>query len=461
MTYKYFYLLTILPIVLMVEGCKKDSKPRDESVKVDIASAKAFFANNVFSQRLAANEKNYRAEQDRSLEWDQAKSVALSDGPAIVVPVHYRKELYVSSGPSGNTLLKLSELTKVVITKDSSDRFHYALYTFVPDTTALVSGQWSSGIVLTEDWQGNSLMKPQRFGRVRSSKATSTSAGQKEVDIVQTIQTCTEIDGYNYSPDDPDGGFAWSETTCSSYTMFIPETQATGGTYGAISSAYGVFPIPPALTLTVSPPPGNPIGNIANYFQCFTKGDGGHTFSVMLAVEQPIPGTRTPWALTRGGPIGSSSAGNPVQVGHTWLIFTETTPFGTTTRNVGFYPQSIVGPGFRTAQGVLADDESTDYNISLSVSVNSDQFFAMLNYVMQGNNPGYLYDLNQNNCTSFAVDAMAAGSVPIYTAVGHWVGGGQGVDPGDLGEDIRSMQLQSNMTRNTVSNYHPNTGNCN
>ena len=54
----------------------------------------------------------------------------------------------------------------------------------------------------------------------------------------------------------------------------------------------------------------------------------------------------------------------------------------------------------------LNDNESSIYNISLTVTIDNGQFFNMLNYVSQGNNPGYLYNLNSNNCTTFALTAL-------------------------------------------------------
>ena len=148
-------------------------------------------------------------------------------------------------------------------------------------------------------------------------------------------------------------------------------------------------------------------------------------------------------------------------MGHTWLIFSENTGYGIITRNVGFYPQSFVSPLAPSAQSILGDDEGADYDIALTMTVNSTQFFNMLAYVSQGNNAGYLYNLNSNNCSTFALGALSAGGEAIASTIGTWVPNGQGLDPGDLGEDIRNMSLSSNMTRSTVSNYHPNMGSCN
>lgn len=151
-----------------------------------------------------------------------------------------------------------------------------------------------------------------------------------------------------------------------------------------------------------------------------------------------------------------------INTGHTFLILTENDQGNIISRNVGFYPSGIVVPTTTGAfsQGVLGDDESHIYNISLTVTVTSAQFFNILNFISLGNNPGFYYNLNTNNCSTFAINAMGAGEVSLPSTRGSWPGG-SGNDPGDLGQDILGMSLSPNMTRNTVEKLHPNVGSCN
>jgi hypothetical protein len=216
------------------------------------------------------------------------------------------------------------------------------------------------------------------------------------------------------------------------------------------------------LEVVVSPP-GNPIANISDYFKCFTNGlSPDHSYSVQVCVDQPEPGTRQAWGFTPGGPIGSSSAGNPFNTGHTFLVLTENDQGNTIIRNVGFYPSSIVLPTTSGAfsQGALNNDQTHTYDISLTINVTSNQFFNILSYVSLGNNQGFYYNLFSNNCTTFVINALSAGGIALPSTIGTWPGG-SGNDPGDLGEDIRNMQLSANMSRNTVENTHPNAGSCN
>ena len=110
----------------------------------------------------------------------------------------------------------------------------------------------------------------------------------------------------------------------------------------------------------------------------------------------------------------------------------------------------------------MNDDDLHSYNISGSFSVNNAQFFNILNFVSQGNTPGYLYNLNTNNCTTFVINAMGQAGITLPRTIGTWYDG-SGDDPGDLGEDIR----KNNITGMTVNpnggsgNSHLNAGQCN
>ena len=202
------------------------------------------------------------------------------------------------------------------------------------------------------------------------------------------------------------------------------------------------------------------IQSVKNYFQCFTNvGGSDHTYTITVCVDQPDPGTRAPWTYTDGGPTGSSNTGNPFNVGHTFLILSESYSGTTITRNIGFYPSTTVSPISPASPGVFNDDDNHSYNISGSFAVNSAQFFSALNYITAANTSSYLYDLNTNNCTTFALNAAAQAGIALPRTVGTWLDGA-GNDPGDLGEDIRSSS-NPNMTKNTApANSHPNVGQC-
>jgi hypothetical protein len=207
-------------------------------------------------------------------------------------------------------------------------------------------------------------------------------------------------------------------------------------------------------------PPTNPILNLPEYLKCFTNvGGTDHTYTVTICVQQPVPGSRTPWKFTDGGPIGSSGEQNIVDVGHTFLVFTETYGNTTITRNVGLYPSGGVKPSSPISPGVLNNDEVHNYNISATFTVTSANFFLMLNFLQRATEPGFNYNLNGENCTSFALQTLAQGGINLPNTIGAWFQG-SGCNPGDLGEDIRHMTPLSNMTESTITGYHLNAGKC-
>ena len=196
------------------------------------------------------------------------------------------------------------------------------------------------------------------------------------------------------------------------------------------------------------------IRDIKDYFKCFDNNPStDHIYELMVCVQQPEPGTRKPWGL------GDKDSGNPVDVGHVFLVASEKTPFKTIVRNVGFYPSSLVWPYHPSAQGMLNNDSYHDFNIALCCTTTSHQFAQVLNALLKGNNPGYQYNLNSNNCTTFILDAMREGDIILPRTIGTWTNG-KGLNPGDLGEDLRKLTLSPGMKLFTSDQPHPNQGSC-
>jgi hypothetical protein len=451
MPHQYFRLIAGVVFVFFL-GCKKTpvSPSSDAGRQTLIDAAQHYYNELMATTSNIANSRNYRANLPRSLDW----TAATAQAGAVVVPILYSRGIYASVSTHPEFAYSLSDMTRLVVWRDSTSQFHSLVMTWLPDSAYSTTGSY-----LLEDWQGNSVAAPTHLGLTADAGTTEKAASSVEPDVVQSIQVCNQIDGYNYSPDDPSGGVAWSETSCTTYNL---PAQTIGPRLPPVGLPRIVSPrISPAEIVIA--PPSSPIANIASYFGCFTNGGSpDYSYSVEVCIDQPAPGTRDPWGLTPGGSSGSSEANNAINSGHTFLVLTENDQGNITTRNVGFYPSGIVVPAGAqvSSQGMLNNDQSHGYNISLTINVNSTQFLNILNYVALGNNPGFYYNLNTNNCTTFVINAVAAGGIALPSTIGSWPGG-SGNDPGDFGQDVSSMALSPNMTRNTVSNPHPNIGTCN
>lgn len=473
---KYILATALLTIILAIsfQACKKDQNTRrtgsaDQQL---IKAAETYFHDSVESsnQYLAGT---YRTNAAKTIDWQAARVAGTSLGPCVMVPVHYTNTLLIKSNAGGTNLFSLDDLTQLIVYKGATNGYHAELVTSIPDTTDLKSSsQRFTGFVLVENWSGQRLrqlkynpdgtileFKPQALA---DSHPSHISSSQMATQPDAIIQICYEIVGYNYSTGDPDGGYSWTESLgCTSMYIGGDFTGGGGGTGGLPAYDYASIPNThplPKIALVTSGP--NIIANIQDYFKCFTNvGGTDHTYTVTVCVDQPVPGSRDPWRL-QNSPGSSSAASNPVDVGHTFMIFSENYGGTTVTRNIGFYPRTAVYPWSQSAQGQLNDNEGSSYNISLTINITNAQFFNMLNFVSQGNDPGYLYDMSNNNCTTFVLNTLQSGFIYISSRIGSW-STGSGHDPGDLGEDIRTMTLSANMSRNTVENPHPNVGNCN
>jgi len=455
MTNKLSFLAASLTLLLF--GCAKNQS-KNLPATDPVSQAEAFFGENVAGAGKTSNKANYRANQLRTIQWSAATVQPYSGGDAVIVPISYRHNLFISHKADPGHVYPLSDLTSLVISRDSTDHWQSAVITFIPDSAN--SQASPRGTYIVEDWQGNTIYSPIHSGAPSNQPSPAAASSTKEVDYTQSIQVCDDIEGYNYSPDDPSGGVAWSETTCTTYEFPAANPQA-----GMPPARLLSLPIPryvPPLEVIVAPPT-SAISSIADYFKCFTLGSSpGQTYTVQVCVDQPDPGTRQPWTWAPGGVTGTSAASNPLNVGHTFLVLTENSQGNIITRNIGFYPASPIFPvdGYTAAQGILNNDDGHQYNISLTIIVSANQFFGILNYLSLGDNPGFDYDLNSDNCTTFAINALGTNGITLPSTKGSWPTG-SGNDPGDLGEDISQMQLDPNMTRNTGSNPHPNVGTCN
>ena len=443
-------ILFLLPFCLL--ACEKKVSSLSGSGNL-ISQAQIFFSDSIANRGQAVN---YRAEQARSVQWDLAQVIPLKKGQGVLAPIVYSEPMMVKANFSGEFYFHLNYLTQLLVFKYADSAEKALVITSFPDSNFFKNPNGKfTGIKFIEDWQGHPVSKL-LYGADGTIKKYVEMT--KEVAALEVIETCYTISGYNYSADDPDNGYYWTESAGCSGSFIESDDGGVGAGAGASGSGGGGS-AGSGIALANG---NNVIGNIIDYLKCFSNyGGTDHSYQVTICVSQPVPGSSTPWTTTPGGPAGSSDAGNPVDVGHTYLVFSEIFSGYSIVRNVGFYPQATVYPWSPSSQGQLNNDAGHDYNISLTMTVDNGQFFNMLNFIDQGNNAGYMYNLNTNNCTTFSLQALDAGGVILPSTVGTWPGGGIGNDPGDLGEDIRGMQLSSNMTRNTTYSARPNLYTCN
>jgi hypothetical protein len=455
-------------------SCKKTELPNDNSTQSLIQNAKTFFNGiygrgdeNIIQTNSIVSHQSPRLNGSRSILWDKAHVFQIGNSKVVIAPVQYATNFYIESNFGGKAMYAINEIVKLCVYSDSTGVLHSEMLSFFPDSN-YHEGQPFTGIAFVDEWQGTAITKYkyEKNGSILQWNGDGSTAQESNVQTESLheneeviVETCSTIYGYNYSEDDPEDTYEWSESGGCTYIIIGSSDLGGGGGSSAsgVGAVGGGSGINSASTIIV-PGGDNVIGSIVDYFQCFSNIAGTeHVFTATVCVNQPDPGTREAWGLSG---TGSSGTGNPVNVGHAFLVMTEVSPSGTITRNVGFYPSSKVTPNSPSIQGQLDNDADDTYNISLTITLTNAQFFQILNYIAQGNNSGFNYNLNTNNCTSFVINALDQASIYLPSTIGTWPNG-SGNDPGDLGEDIRSMNLSSNMNRNTAYNDHPNLGSCN
>lgn len=183
--------------------------------------------------------------------------------------------------------------------------------------------------------------------------------------------------------------------------------------------------------------PKKPIDDIEAYLKCFvTQADA----TVTVQVDQPTAGTTDPISIFGG-------------IGHVFLTIEQTVNGQTTRRTIGFYPQTKIDPLRRkTAPGVLGDDGGRGFNIKWSAVISGSQLQNMLNFAVQA--PGD-YHIDANNCANYILDMLDAAGVHLPRTKGWWLSG-SGLNPGNLGEDLR--QLPGSISGRGFS--LPNLGDC-
>jgi len=453
-------LAPALAILLLVNlTCTKHPVQQSATNQEMISAARHYFIDSV---AFAGHAVNYRASLTRELLWDQAWVTQSPQGAGVVVPITYAAPILMKANFTGPEFFHIDYLTRLWIYKDSNLTFQCRVLTSFPDSNYFKDPtQPFTGVRFVEDWYGHPLKKllftPD--GKVKRFIPTN-----KQPDDLEVIETCYTLSGYNYSADDPEDGYYWTETVGCSVDEI--DADGSGGGGGAGSPGGGGGPSAGGSSSSSHLPavlPGTSvIKNITTYFQCFTNvGGSDHTYAVTVCVDQPDPGTRIPWTTSGDGSSGSSGGDNPIVSGHAFLMLSETYGNTTITRNIGFYPATDVNPLDVTSQGSLNDDELHTYNVSGSFSVTNAQFYNILNFVSQGNTPGYLYNLNTNNCTTFVINAVAQAGINLPRTIGTWPDGA-GNDPGDLGEDLLQGNIPGMTLNSTGTNAaHPNVGQCN
>jgi hypothetical protein len=183
------------------------------------------------------------------------------------------------------------------------------------------------------------------------------------------------------------------------------------------------------------------ISNRNNYFQCLKN---NRAAILTIYADQPIPGSTAP--------VSGSD------VGHSWIGISQNINGRTINRVFGYYPANGASPLSPRDAGVLVNDAGHPYDVSVSIPISAMDVLQIINYAstrLPAN-----YDLNTFNCTDFVVDACRAAGFILPENLNSWLGGG-GLCPGQLGEDLRTLDIPGKTeTRDTDGGNAPADSGC-
>ncbi|MRX39065.1 hypothetical protein GJU43_07240 [Flavobacterium sp. LC2016-23] len=154
-------------------------------------------------------------------------------------------------------------------------------------------------------------------------------------------------------------------------------------------------------------------------------------------VQQPNENTRDK--------IGANS------VGHTFIGIQQ----GTIQRLIGFYPDSPNASLISSQKSELHDNSNTLYHVSISIGIDADKLSSIINYI---NDYSKTYDLNNYNCSDFAIGAAEKGGLKLPKTTGSYnavIVNFKGRNPGDLGQDIRNMNIPGGVTKSVIKGNAP------
>ena len=133
-------------------------------------------------------------------------------------------------------------------------------------------------------------------------------------------------------------------------------------------------------------------------------------------------------------------------VGHTFLTLEQQNADGTRViRTLGFYPKNSVKPGSEKDQSVFGDDSNTPYDVSLDFTVTGAEMATVIGKLLD--QQALQYDLDNFNCTNSAMEALKSININLPSTKSN-ESFFSGNDPGDLGEDIRKLDLDNFSVQN-------------
>jgi hypothetical protein len=167
------------------------------------------------------------------------------------------------------------------------------------------------------------------------------------------------------------------------------------------------------------------INNRPAHFDCFSSSHGA---TLTAYADQPIANT-----------VFSTQG---TEAGHAFITLDQVINGVHYTRTFGFYPETGANPVNAEANGVLANDEGHEYDVSVTVTLSAGEVATLLGILTGGQLPEY--HLRDYNCVSFVLDACGASGATLPENISWWWIG-MGYTPGRFGQDMRNWDVPNRL----------------
>ena len=144
--------------------------------------------------------------------------------------------------------------------------------------------------------------------------------------------------------------------------------------------------------------------DLAKRFECFNSVPN-NAFTIYTAkLYAELPDKDRPAALLTTGFVP----------GHTFITLTKANGVNTVSQTFGFYPKNHIKASFQVpVKSMVIDNGEHNYHASLVMTVNANQFAAMMDEAINAAKNDY--DMTRYNCTNFALDVFNKGRLaPLY-----------------------------------------------
>ncbi|MEO7488858.1 MAG: hypothetical protein ABIU77_17235 [Ferruginibacter sp.] len=279
---------------------------------------------------------------------------------------------------------------------DEAKIIEMTMDTLTDESRGKKAWDYSGQLTITSLAGNNIFSSPIENGYIKRSYSGQTANNHRAPMNLPTIDL-PEVIVMSHIP--TSGGQTYSTwvNMSSMFSNFGGGGNYYQNTYQSTGGGGGGGAVPPKAAVQIDFETGNldPAVDLAKFLKCFTGIiDAGSTCTIKILTDIPMDGD--PFAFF------DYKTGSP---GHTFLQFNKTNGSQSVQQNIGFYPvldwKSIFATTPQT--GKFVDNQGHEFNASLSMNLSPDKFKEVLMH-MQYLSQFVKYDLDEYNCTDFALD---------------------------------------------------------